>query len=31
MGPMLIVFRETVFTREDGTVVAKSRGNLIHY
>lgn len=31
MGPMLIVFREAVFAREDGTVVAKSRGNLIHY
>jgi acyl dehydratase len=31
MGPMLIVFRETVYTRQDGAVVAKSRGNIIHY
>jgi acyl dehydratase len=31
MGPMLIVYSETVYTRGDGTVVAKSRGNLIHY
>jgi acyl dehydratase len=31
VGPMLIVFRETVYTREDGTAVARSRSNLIHY
>jgi acyl dehydratase len=31
MGPMLITYRETVFTREDGTVVAKMRGNIINY
>jgi acyl dehydratase len=31
IGPMLITYRETVFTRQDGTVVAKMRGNLISY
>ncbi len=31
MGPMLITYRETVFTRDDGTVVAKMRGNIINY
>lgn len=31
MGPMLITYRETVFTRQDGTVVAKMRGNVINY
>jgi acyl dehydratase len=31
MGPMLITYRETVFTRQDGTVVAKMLGNLINY
>jgi acyl dehydratase len=31
MGPMLITYRETVFTRQDGTVVAKMRGNIINY
>ncbi len=31
IGPMLIVYRETTYTREDGTVVAKMYGNIIHY
>ena len=31
IGPMLITYRETTFTRQDGTVVAKMYGNLIHY
>jgi acyl dehydratase len=31
IGPMLIIFRETVYTRDDGTVLAKMRGNIIHY
>ena len=31
IGPMLITFSETAFTRADGTVVAKMRGNLINY
>ena len=31
IGPMLIVYRETTYTRQDGTVVAKMYGNIIHY
>ena len=31
IGPMLITYRETTYTRQDGTVVAKSYGNSIHY
>ncbi len=31
IGPMLIVYRETTYTRDDGTVVAKAYGNIIHY
>jgi hypothetical protein len=31
IGPMLIVYRETTFTRQDGPVVAKMYGNIIHY
>jgi acyl dehydratase len=31
IGPMLIIYRETTFTRDDGTVVAKMYGNIIHY
>ena len=31
IGPMLIVYRETTYTREDGAVVAKMYGNIIHY
>jgi acyl dehydratase len=31
IGRMLITYRETVFTRQDGAVVAKMRGNLISY
>lgn len=31
IGPMLIVYRETTYTRDDGTVVAKMYGNIIHY
>jgi len=31
MGPMLITYRETLFTRQDGKVVAKMRGNIINY
>lgn len=31
MGAMLITYRETVFTRQDGKVVAKMRGNIINY
>ncbi|MEX2228831.1 MAG: MaoC family dehydratase N-terminal domain-containing protein [Dehalococcoidia bacterium] len=31
IGPMLITYRETVYTRQDGTMVAKMRGNIINY
>jgi acyl dehydratase len=31
MGQMLITYRETIFTRQDGVVVAKMRGNIINY
>ena len=31
IGPMLITTTETVYTNQDGKVVAKSRGNLIQY
>lgn len=31
IGPMLITFRETTFTRQDGAVVAKAYGNIINY
>ena len=31
LGPMLITTTETVYTNQDGVVVAKSRGNLIQY
>ncbi len=31
LGPMLITYRETTFTNQDGVVVAKMRGNLIQY
>jgi acyl dehydratase len=31
IGPMLIAYRETTFRRQDGTVVAKMYGNIIHY
>ena len=30
-GDMLITYRETTFKNQDGTVVAKMRGNLIQY
>ncbi len=30
-GAMLITYRETTFTNQDGVVVAKMRGNLIQY
>lgn len=31
IGPMLIVYRETTYRRPDGAVVARVRGNVIHY
>ena len=31
IGPMLITYRETEYRRQDGTLVAKSYGNLIQY
>ena len=31
IGPMLIVYRETIYRRPDGAVVARVRGNAIHY
>ena len=31
MGAMLITYRETVYSRDDGTVVARMYGNLINY
>ena len=31
IGPMLIVYRETTYRRADGEVVARVRGNVIHY
>ena len=31
LGPMLITTTETVYTNQDGVVVAKSQGNLIQY
>lgn len=31
IGPMLITYHETAYTRQDGTMVAKMYGNVIHY
>ena len=31
IGPMLITYHETAYARQDGTVVAKMYGNVIHY
>lgn len=31
IGPMLITYHETAYTRQDGTLVAKMYGNVIHY
>jgi acyl dehydratase len=31
IGPMLIIYRETTYTNQDGAVVAKMHGNTIHY
>ena len=31
IGPMLITYHETSYTRQDGTLVAKMYGHLIHY
>ena len=31
IGPMLITYRETTYTNQDGVVVAKMRGNVIQY
>ncbi len=31
IGPMLIVYRETTYRRPGGEVVARVRGNVIHY
>ena len=31
IGPMLITYRDTTYTRQDGTVVARLYGNLINY
>lgn len=31
IGPMLITYHETSYTRQDGTLVAKMYGNVIHY
>lgn len=31
IGPMLITYHETACTRQDGTLVAKVYGNVIHY
>ncbi|MCA9846861.1 MAG: MaoC family dehydratase N-terminal domain-containing protein [Dehalococcoidia bacterium] len=31
IGPMLIVYRETTYRRAGGEVVARVRGNVIHY
>ena len=31
IGPMLITYHETTYTRQDGTVIAKMYGNVIHY
>ena len=30
IGPMLITYHETAYTRQDGTLVAKTYGNVIH-
>lgn len=31
IGPMLITYHETAYTRQDGALVAKMYGNVIHY
>ena len=31
IGPMLITYHETAYRRQDGTLVAKMYGNVIHY
>jgi len=31
IGPMLITYYETAYTRQDGVLVAKMYGNVIHY
>lgn len=31
IGPMLITYRETAYTRSDGVLVAKTYGNVINY
>ena len=31
LGPMLIIYRETTYTSQDGAVVVKMYGNTIHY